>query len=64
VRKKSLQRRLAEALETPEESERRRVKRHEKRRDAELKRLGWDSYEEFKRDAEEWGRRLGVRKEE
>ncbi len=47
-------------LETPKERERRRVERHKKRRDAELKRLGWDSYEEFRRDAEELGRRLGM----
>jgi hypothetical protein len=47
-------------FETAEQRERRRKARHEARRDRELKRLGWDSYEEFKRDSEEFGRRLGM----
>ena len=69
-KKKDFRRRVAEAysatvplerlIETPQARERRRVAKHEARRDRELKRLGWDSYEEFKRGAEEFGRRLGI----
>jgi hypothetical protein len=43
---------------TETEREAERVRRAERRRDRELKRLGWNSYEEFKADAEEWGRRF------